>query len=145
MLEEIFSNYDGPPPDVNLFNEKNHGNAILKLNNEGLLESVHDISSGGMLIAAAEMTINSGIGLQINKPKKYTNNFEYLFGEDQGRYLIEVESDNVKKVKTFLNDNEVFNETIGYTQNKKFSVFQDFNLDVDKLRYLNNTWYYKNL
>ena len=145
LLEEIFSNYDGPPPDVNLFNEKNHGNAILKLNNEGLLESVHDISSGGMLIAAAEMTINSGIGLQINKPKKYTNNFEYLFGEDQGRYLIEVESDNVKKVKTFLNDNEVFNETIGYTQNKKFSVFQDFNLDVDKLRYLNNTWYYKNL
>ena len=59
--------------------------------------------------------------------------------------MIEVESDNVKKVKTFLNDNEVFNETIGYTQNKKFSVFQDFNLDVDKLRYLNNTWYYKNL
>ena len=59
--------------------------------------SAHDISSGGMLVSLAEMSMASGLGLKIYKPKKFSNSFEYFFGEDQGRYLIEISKNNLKK------------------------------------------------
>ena len=90
FLQENFSIYDGPPPEINLVNEKNNGLAVLKLIKDNLVLSAHDISSGGMLVALAEMSISSGLGLKINKPKKSANTMEYFFGEDQGRYLIEI-------------------------------------------------------
>ena len=79
FLQENFSIFDGPPPEINLVNEKNNGLAVLKLIKDNLVLSAHDISSGGMLVSLAEMSINSGLGLKIYKPKKLTNLFEYIF------------------------------------------------------------------
>ena len=101
FLQENFSIYDGSPPEINLLNEKNNGLAVSKLINENLALSVHDISSGGILVSLAEMSISSGLGLKIYKPKKLSNSFEYFFGEDQGRYLIEISKNNLKKLKHF--------------------------------------------
>ena len=56
FLEEIYSITEGPPPEINLSNEKNNGLSVLKLINEMLVSSVHDVSSGGLLLALAEMT-----------------------------------------------------------------------------------------
>ena len=42
------------------------------------------------------MSLGSNYGAKIHKPKKLTNLFEYFFGEDQGRYIIEVEKENLK-------------------------------------------------
>ena len=39
-----------------------------------MAESVHDISSGGLLIALAEMSMGSDYGVKINKPKKMVDN-----------------------------------------------------------------------
>ena len=94
---ENFSVYDGPPPEINLVNEKNNGLAVLKLIKDNLVLSAHDVSSGGILVSLAEMSIASGLGLKIYKPKKLANSFEYFFGEDQGRYLLEISKNNLKK------------------------------------------------
>ena len=64
-----------------------------------LIFSAHDVSSGGLLVAMAEMSISSGLGLKIYKPKKAANSIEYFFGEDQGRYLLEISPDSLKKLK----------------------------------------------
>ena len=66
-MEEVYSITDGPPPEINLSNEKNNGLAVLRLINDKLVSSVHDISSGGLLLALAEMTFESGYGIKINK------------------------------------------------------------------------------
>ena len=100
-LHENFSIYDGPPPEVNLINEKNNGLAVLKLIKQGLVFSAHDISSGGMILALTEMSISSGLGLKIYKPKKLANLFEYFFSEDQGRYLIEISKNSLKNRNIF--------------------------------------------
>ena len=47
------------------------------------------------------MSISSGLGLKIYKPQKLTNYFEYYFGEDQGRYLLEISKNDLKKLKIF--------------------------------------------
>ena len=38
------------------------------------------------------MSIGSNFGAKINKPKRLANSINYFFGEDQARYIIEVNS-----------------------------------------------------
>ena len=143
FLQENYSIYDGPPPEINLVNEKNNGLAVLKLIKDNLVLSAHDISSGGMLVALAEMSISSGLGLKINKPKKSANTMEYFFGEDHGRYLIEISPDNLKKIEIFLKKNNVFFEIVAEIQNDAFEIQKMFSLKIKELRDINNQWYNK--
>jgi len=141
FLEEIYSITDGPPPEINLSNEKNNGLTVLKLINNKLASSVHDISSGGLLQALAEMTFKSNYGLKINKPKNLSNLMEYYFSEDQGRYLIEIEPDNLNKINNILDENNVFNEIIGTVQKDYFEVAGELKININELYNVNNTWY----
>ena len=63
FLEEIYSIKDGVSPEINLSNEKNNGDAVLKLIHSGLVRSVHDVSSGGIILSMAEMCLSSMIGV----------------------------------------------------------------------------------
>ena len=141
FLQEIYSITDGPPPEINLSNERNNGLAVLKLINDKLISSVHDISSGGLLLALAEMTFGSDYGIKIDKPKNLLNLMECYFSEDQGRYVIEIQPDNHNKISEFLNENNIFNETIGIVQKDYFEVSGQLKIKTNSLYKSNNTWY----
>ncbi len=143
FLNENFSICDGPPPEINLLNEKNNGLAVYSLIRNNLVEAAHDVSSGGILLALAEMSISSGLGLKVYKPKKLTNYFEYFFGEDQGRYLIEISKYNQKKIETFLKKSNVFFEVVAEIQNDTFEIEKIFSLNTKDLHKFNNKWYNK--
>ena len=57
------------PPEINLLNEKNNGESLLKLIDKNLILSSHDISNGGLITALAEMSLGSNYGAKIFKPK----------------------------------------------------------------------------
>jgi phosphoribosylformylglycinamidine synthase subunit PurL len=141
FYEEIYSLTEGPPPEVNLSNEKNNGLSVLKLINNKSVVSVHDISSGGLIVALTEMSLASQYGLKINKPKTLSNLMEYFFGEDQGRYLIEIEPDNLEKVKKILDENNVFNEVIASVQKDNFEITGELKININELSKINNKWY----
>ena len=141
FFEQIFSIYEGQPPEVNLTNEKNNGESVLEIINKDLVNSVHDISSGGLIVALAEMSIGSDYGLKINKPKKLTNSIEYFFGEDQGRYLLEIDNEKMSKVENILENNNIYYEIIGSTQKDFFEVEGELKIDTKKLYKINNQWY----
>ena len=143
FFNEIYSLNDGPPPEINLLNEKNNGLTVLGLINDKLVNAVHDISSGGLIMALAEMSMSSGLGVKIEKPKKLLNLFQYYYGEDQGRYIIEVSNKNFDKVKKILKDNNIFNEIIGTTQKNTFEIDREIIINVNDLCKINNKWYYK--
>jgi len=143
FFKEIYSITEGPPPEINLSNEKNNGETILKLINFKLVDSVHDISSGGLILALAEMSMCSKFGLKIEKPKKLSNLMEYYFGEDQGRYLLEIEPKNLEKVKKILHENNIFDEKVAAVQKNDFEVIDEFKIDINELRKINNSWYNK--
>ena len=82
FLKEIYSINEGMPPEINLLNEKNNGEIVLKLINNNLVLSSHDVSNGGLITALSEMSLSSLYGAKINKPKKLTNLINYFF-EDQ--------------------------------------------------------------
>ena len=142
FFEEIYSLTEGPPPEINLNNEKNNGETLLRLINKKLILSAHDVSSGGTIIALAEMAIGSNFGIKIERPKKLSNLYEYFFGEDQGRYLVEVDKLNLAKVQKILNDNRVFNEIVGITQKNYFELDGEIKININDLYNNNNKWYY---
>jgi len=141
FFSEIYSLNDGPPPEINLKNEKNNGDSVLKLIEKNLVFSVHDVSAGGLILALAEMSITSNFGLNIEKPKKLSNLIEYFFGEDQGRYLIEVSKDNVSKVQSILKENNIFNEFIATVQKNDFEIAGELKININDLYKINNKWY----
>ena len=141
FFKEIYSILDGPPPDVNLSNEKNNGETVLKLINNKLIVSAHDISSGGLLLGLAEMCLPSKYGIKIEKPQKLSNMMEFYFGEDQGRYLLEIEPNNLEKVTKILSENNIFNESIGIVQKNYFEVLGEFKININDLYKANNKWY----
>ena len=142
LFDEIYSINEGPPPEINLTNEKNNGEAILKLIEKKLTYAVHDISSGGLLIALAEMSLSSSLGLKIDKPKKLSNLMEYYFGEDQGRYLIEIEKNQLDKVNKILKENNIFNEIVATVQKDYFEVDGKMKIKINDLYKINNKWYH---
>ena len=125
FFREVMKIYDGPSPEINLFNEKNNGLSIQKLISNRLINSVHDISSGGILVALSEMCISSEIGAKIKVPHDKINLHEYLFGEDQSRYLIEIKEENKDKVSNILKENSIYFEIIGKTQKDSLDVNKD--------------------
>ena len=141
FFEEIYSIIEGQPPEVNLVNEKNNGESVLEIINNGLVNSVHDVSNGGLLLSLAEMSIETDFGVKINKPKKLTNLIKYLFGEDQSRYILEIDIENLEKIERILIKNDIFYENIGYTQRDQFEIENEMKISVKELQKINNQWY----
>ena len=88
-MRELFGREEGAPPPVDLEAERRNGELIRKLIAEGLVTACHDVSDGGILIAAAEMALAAGEGLELRTPVK-ARRAAFWFGEDQSRYLIAV-------------------------------------------------------
>src|SRR3984957_19156944 len=86
-LRELFAREDGAPPPVDLEFERRNGDFVRELIRAGEVSAVHDLSDGGLAIAAAEMALASGVGVELS-PTSQTHAHAFLFGEDQGRYLI---------------------------------------------------------
>ncbi|MHA7871407.1 MAG: AIR synthase-related protein, partial [Hyphococcus sp.] len=86
-LRDLFAMEEGAPPPVSLEAERKNGELIRKLIDEGLVTACHDVSDGGLLVAAAEMALAAGRGLNLQTPVK-ARQAAFWFGEDQGRYLV---------------------------------------------------------
>ena len=116
---------------------------MFKLIKLGLIRSAHDVSNGGLIVALSEMAMGSEYGLKIDKPKKLQNLIEYFFGEDQGRYVIEIKSSNLDQIIKILEDDKIYFENIGKTQKEFFEVEGELKLNINDLFKINNTWYNK--
>ena len=141
FFREVLEIKDGPPPEINLFNEKNNGLLIQTLISKKLVNSVHDISSGGILVALSEMCISGKIGANIKVPRNNISLHEYLFGEDQSRYLIEINEKNNVEVIKILEKNNIYYEIIGKTQKDSLYLNNEFNIKLNDLSELNSFWF----
>ena len=141
FYREVLKIFEGPSPEINLFNEKNNGLAIQKLILNKLLNSVHDISAGGILLALSEMCISGTIGAKIKVPENGIGLHKYLFGEDQSRYLIEINEKNKKEVSEILTKSNIYYEIIGKTQKDSLNLEKEFDIKISDLNKLNTFWF----
>ncbi len=140
FAKDILSEKKGPPPSINLFNEKNIGGAVLNLIEKKLIVSCHDVSLGGILVAVSKMCIKGNRGLKINTIKGLTNKFEYFFGEDQARYIVEVPKDNIQKVVEILNKSSIHYDDLGLIVDKNVTFNNDINLPIEELADAHKYW-----
>ncbi|HLJ64958.1 MAG TPA: phosphoribosylformylglycinamidine synthase subunit PurL [Stellaceae bacterium] len=90
-LREVLGREDGAPPPVDLQAERRNGDFVRAQIRAGLVSAAHDIADGGLLVALAEMVMAGGIGAHITLPQGVAPT-PYLFGEDQGRYVLATSS-----------------------------------------------------
>ncbi len=140
FARNILDEKNGPPPEVNLFNEKNNGETLLKLIDNNLIKSAHDVSLGGIITAVAKMCIKGKMGINIKKPKYLINEIEYLFAEDQGRYIIEINKKNFKKVADILNKNAVHFDELGTIIENELYINDKTKVTIDELSTSNKSW-----
>jgi phosphoribosylformylglycinamidine synthase len=86
-LREIEGREEGAAPPVDLAAEKSHGAFVRGLIESGRVDTCHDVSDGGVLVAIAEMTLPKGIGASVGQAA-IADAIAFWFGEDQARYLI---------------------------------------------------------
>jgi len=140
FARDILDEKNGPPPEVNLFNEKNNGKSLLSLIEKDYIKSAHDISLGGLITALSKMCIKGNKGIKIKKPKNLINEIEYLFAEDQGRYIIEINPKNFKEVSKILDKNSVHHEELGIIIEKEMIINEKTKVTIDELKSYNTTW-----
>ena len=140
FARNILDEKNGPPPEINLFNEKNNGETLLKLVDGDLIQSAHDVSLGGIITAISKMCIKGNKGINLKKPKYLINEIEYFFAEDQGRYIIEIIKKDLTKVVDILNKNAVHYDELGTVNKDQLIINDKTKVLIDELRTSNTSW-----
>ncbi len=83
LLKELFNREDGDAPHVDLAAEKAAGEFVRAAHAGGLITAAHDLSDGGLALAAVDMALAAGLGVTVQD-----GNTGWFFGEDQARYLL---------------------------------------------------------
>ena len=142
--KEILNNTSGLPPKIDLKSEKKIGDTVRDLININKIDTVHDVSDGGFLVALAEMSISGNIGVRINLEKENLND-KFLFGEDQGRYIISISDKQMSEITKIFNDREIFFQKVGKTCGKKLIINDNEEVEIEVLKNLHENWFNKYL
>ena len=140
FARDILNEKNGPPPEINLFNEKNNGETILKLIDKKFIKSAHDVSLGGVITALSKMCIKGKKGVTLKKPNYLINQFEYLFGEDQGRYIVEISKDDLENVTKILQENSVYFDELGSVNDDSLIIDEKTKISIDDLIKSHTNW-----
>jgi phosphoribosylformylglycinamidine synthase len=96
-------------PRVNPTKGKETMNALSNAIEKGLVRACHDLSEGGIGVAAAEMAFAGGLGITIHLGKvplgEPINRSDFvLFSESNTRFLVEVPKDNKNQFEKTMKD-----------------------------------------
>ncbi|HLA39169.1 MAG TPA: AIR synthase related protein, partial [Candidatus Glassbacteria bacterium] len=111
----------GLPPQVDLAYECRVQACCRRWIAEGLVESAHDISDGGLAVALAECCIGAGIGAALDMPAA-ADPLRWLFAEDPSRILVTVGQNQVAEALRLAAEYNLVVETIGSTGGDNFTV-----------------------
>ena len=141
LIYDVIGDKEGPPPQINLKEEKKNGLFVSDLIKGKLVNAVHDISHGGIIVTLAEMCMASNIGAKIKVSGSNSDKIKYLFSEDQARYLIEISKKNLEKIKKTASTKNIKIDIIGNTQSEIFEVENDLKISVKELKTKNESWF----
>ena len=90
VLKEVFGLERGAVPPVDLAGELRAGEFVRAAKAAGLVSAAHDISDGGLAVAATEMGLAAGCGVVLGSGSGdgADADLAFFFGEDQGRYVL---------------------------------------------------------
>ena len=142
-LREIEGREEGPCPPVDLAAEKRAGDFVRKLIEDGRVDTAHDVSDGGILVAVAEMALAGDIGADIGIAGM-TQSIPFFFGEDQGRYVLTAAPEVADRIEHELREAGLVHAIIGQTIGEKvLRVEREGEATLASLRALHEGWFPK--
>ena len=122
------------PPSVDLELERKHGELVRDLIDAGIVNAVHDISDGGLLVAVAEMCLPHNVGCHIDDD----NTAKFWFGEDQGRYMMV--GDDADKILAQANASGLTLTYLGKTGGTELTIAERVHISVEDLHAIHENW-----
>ena len=137
-LKTVHNNVSGDAPPLDLEIEKKVQKVCLELVQSQLVNSAHDVSDGGLVVALAESCIiNSegekslGATIQLNDSIRYD---KVLFGEDQSRIIISANESKISRIIKVAERNNVNCQVLGTVVSDRFTVNEVIDLDCERVR-----------
>lgn len=139
-LQMASSQPAGDAPHFDAKEEAGVQSLVYRLIREGLVVSAHDVSEGGLAVALAEMCVHGKTGLKVlvdassgsaaGAVRTANGNavngapFEagWLFSEAQGRIVLEVDANDVERVREFAEEVSVPATVLGEVMGDTFSI-----------------------
>ncbi len=115
----------GFPPALELEKEAALHRCLLHLIGEGLIESAHDCSEGGLAVALAESAFVEGIGARVELTSGGLPSECVLFGEDASRVLISCDQNIFRSIQQVAVRYGVEANSIGRTGSEKLETLVD--------------------
>jgi len=115
----------GYPPELEIEKEAVLQKAIVELIREGLVDSAHDCSEGGLAVALAEKSFPNGIGQTVRLSRQDFPAEFVLFGEDASRIVVSCDPSKVSRIKSLAGDYGIFADEIGTTGGDRVEISLD--------------------
>ena len=135
-LRHLLQRQDGPPPTVDLLTERRNGDFVRGLIATGQVDTCHDLSDGGLLVAAAEMAMAGDMGMDLNGP----DDPGFWFGEDQGRYVLAVPARVAEVILRQAEQQQVPALGIGRTGGEALTLNAGVPISLAELRRSHEAW-----
>jgi phosphoribosylformylglycinamidine synthase len=123
----------GYPPGLDLEREVALQRAVIELIQQGLVDSVHDCSDGGLAVALAEKAFSKGVGARVNVASSGLPAEFALFGEDAGRILLSCDPANVLRIKEVAGKFGIEADVLGETVPERVEISLDGQVVVSAL------------
>jgi phosphoribosylformylglycinamidine synthase len=129
-LKTIFDLVAGDAPDIDIDEEASLIEAILKLIDEGVINSAHDTSEGGIAICLAEKAMASdGLGCEVNIEGDNAG----LFGESHSRIIISASPEDATRISEIAVEHNLGLLKMGKVVEDNFKINNSINEPVDKM------------
>ena len=102
---------------------------IRMLVNQGLVTAIHDISSGGLAVAVAEMAVQSGVGCSLAR----VPDIESMFSESPSRVVIAVDPEKMQSVEEIIQSQDIPSTRIGLAHGEKFTIKGLVDIELSKV------------
>jgi phosphoribosylformylglycinamidine synthase II len=139
-LREIEGREKGAAPRMDLAAERKNGDFVRGLIEAGRVDTCHDLSDGGLLVAIAEMAMGKGIGASIGQAA-IPDAIGFWFGEDQARYLIAAPFVEAEKIVAEARAAGVTVAELGKTGGDSITLDGKDSIKVTALRAAHEGWF----
>lgn len=122
-LHNICKVHFSPAPQFNLNEEYDLQKKVAELISDRVIDSAHDVSEGGLLVALCESGFNNELGFSI-QTKQGIRKDAFLFGESQSRVIVSVNGRNVNAFESVVKN--LPHEKIGHVTTGEILVDGEF-------------------
>ena len=139
-LSVIEGREEGAPPPVDLSIERRNGDFVRGLIVSGLVDTVHDLSDGGLAVAVAEMAMAGTFGATLPEAPEGMPAHAYLFGEDQARYLVAVPAEVATDILYAASAQGIDAGVVGVVEGDGLTLPGGQTISVAELRQAHEGW-----